>query len=178
MHYLNNLASASLTVLSQKYKVKGPMCGLCERAVVHAWMHLRYHAANLLPRSSEGDSLAVQRGGVLLLLLELQAGQCVANESGLGPRAVSDGQLIHSSPYLDLHTTLQRHNPYAGGGGGTEGLVDSSSLSCNPSSSSLAKMTRIGLCGCANPFSTASLRFLPVPFCRRACRASMQSRIR
>lgn len=165
-------------VLSPNYKVKGAMCGLCERAVVHAWMHLHYHAANLLPHSLEGDSLAVQHGGVLLLLLELQVGQCVANESGLGPHAVSARQLIHSSPYLDSHTTLQRHNPYAGGGGGTEGLVGPSSLSCNPSSSSLAKMTRIGLCGCANPLSSAPLGFLPVRFCRRACRASMQSRMR
>lgn len=131
------------------------MCWLGETAVVHAWMHLRYHALSLLPHSSEGDSLAVQHGGVLLLLLELQAHQFFANELDLGPHAVCTRQHIYLSHDIDLRTTLQRHNPYAGGGGGggggTEELMDPSS-SCNPSSSSLAKIIRIGLCGCANPF--------------------------
>lgn len=63
------------------------MCWLGETTVVHAWIHPRYHAPSHLPHSSEGDSLAVQHGEVLLLLLELQTDQSVANESGLGPRA-------------------------------------------------------------------------------------------
>lgn len=87
------------------------MCLLGETAAVRAWMHLRYHALSLLPHSSEGDSLAVQHGGVLLLLLELQTGQSVANESDLGPHAVCTCQQIYLSHNIDLRTTLQRHNP-------------------------------------------------------------------
>lgn len=142
----------------------GYICAITQRAFFHiAWRTIHWLS------STEKRSC--------FLLNSRLTGPLPMNQIRIRTLQVLVSGSIHPAK-VDVHTTLQRHNPYAGGGGGTEEVTGSSSLSCNPSSSSLANITRIGLCGRANPFSSASLRTLPARSRCRACRASMQSRIR